>query len=82
MHAFGGIIRTKITYSISDNALSFLLGVGKTCPKAGLFGETGWVPFQMTIKFSILRFRKRIATLDADRLTNQIFCGVNPSQVL
>ena len=59
--------------NIQINALRFLLGVGKTCPKAGLFGETGWVPFQMTIKFSILRFRKRIATLDADRLTNKIF---------
>jgi hypothetical protein len=51
------------------HALRFLLGVGKTCPKAGLFGETGWVPFTMSIRFSILKFRKKLAGLENDHLT-------------
>ena len=59
--------------AIQTNALWFLLGVGKTCPKAGLFGETGWVPLEMSIKFNILRFRKRIDNLDESRLTNKVY---------
>ena len=33
--------------------MRFLLGVGKACSIVGLFGETGWVPLSLTIKFSI-----------------------------
>lgn len=63
----------KNILAIQINALRFLLGVGKACPKAGLFGETGWVPLEMCIKFSILRFRKRIANLDHSRLVRKVY---------
>ena len=59
--------------NIQTSALRFLLGVGKTCPMAGLFGETGWVPFTMSIRFSILKFRKRLAGLENDHLTKIVY---------
>jgi hypothetical protein len=43
-----GVLSTK--YS----ALRFLLGVGKVCPIESLFGETGWTPFDVLIKFNTL----------------------------
>ena len=52
--------------------MRFLLGVGRTCPKVGLFGETGWVPFTMTIKFNILRFRNIIMNMEKDRITSKV----------
>jgi hypothetical protein len=56
-----GHYENKNVLNIQLSALRFLLGVGKACPKAGLFGETGWVPFIMNIRFSILKFRRRLA---------------------
>ena len=55
-----GHSESKVLASIQLNALRFLLGVGKACPIAGLFGESGWVPYSMLVKFNILRFWKRI----------------------
>ena len=63
----------KNILAIQTNALRFLLGVGKARPKAGLFGETGWVPLEMCIKFTILRFRKRLANLDNSRLIKKVY---------
>lgn len=63
----------KNILNIQTDALRFLLGVGKACSKAGLHRETGRVPFKISIKFSILRFKKRIARLDVDRLTRKIY---------
>ena len=52
-----GHAESKTLTSIQLNALRFALGVGKACPIAGLFGESGWVPYSMMVKFNILRFR-------------------------
>lgn len=38
---------SKALASIQLNALRFFLGVGKACPIAGPFGESGWVPYSM-----------------------------------
>ena len=39
----------KIT-ALQIQAMRFFLGVGKTCPIAGLFREMAWVPYRMQIK--------------------------------
>ena len=62
-----GHAESKSLASIQLNALRFVLGVGKACPIAGLFGELGWVPYNnMMVKFNILKFRKRIMKMDRD----------------
>ena len=58
---------------IQHRALRYFLGVGKMCPLAGLFGETGWIPLKALIKFNILKFWHRVVSMDADRLTRQIY---------
>ena len=68
-----GHTENKSILGIQYSAMRFLLGVGKVCPIAGLFGETGWVPLAMTIKFQILRFRDRIRKMDQNRLTNKMY---------
>lgn len=68
-----GHTESKSLASIQLNALRFALGVGKACPIAGLFGESGWVPYSMTVKFNIVRFRKRIMKMDGDRMTRKIY---------
>ena len=67
-----GHTESKLLASIQQNALRFILGVGKTCPVTGLFGESGWVPYSMMVKFNILRFRRRIMKMDVERLTRKI----------
>ena len=63
---------SKALASIQINALRFVLGVGKACPIAGLFGESGWVPHSMTVSFNILRFRKRVMQMDEERTTRYV----------
>ena len=58
---------------IQHKALRYFLGVGKVCPVVGLFGETGWIPFNALIKFNILKFWHRVVSMQADRLTRQIY---------
>jgi len=58
---------------IQHKALWYFLGVGKVCPVVGLFGETGWIPFNALIKFNILKFWHRVVSMQADRLTHQIY---------
>ena len=41
--------------NIQHRALKYFLGVGKTCPIVGLFGETGWIPFRALIRFNLLK---------------------------
>ena len=57
---------------IQYSAMRYLLGVGKVCPIAGLFGETGWIPLAMAIKFQILRFNNRIRKMEGERVTKKI----------
>ena len=59
--------------SIQHRALRCFLGVNKSCPLAGLFGETGWIPFKAHIDFSILRYWFRVKSMEGSRLTHQIF---------
>lgn len=59
--------------SIQHRALRCFLGVNKTCPLAGLFGETGWIPFKAYIDFSILRFWYRVKSMEGNRLTHKIY---------
>ena len=73
---------SKDLLNIQTSALRFLLGVGKTRPKAELFGETGLVPFTMSIKFNIFKFRKRIAGMDDNRITKKFSCGAGTLQDL
>lgn len=63
---------SKTLASIQVNALRFALGVGKACPIAGLFGESGWVPYSMMVKFNIVRFCKRIMKMEGDRMTRRM----------
>ena len=67
-----GHTESRMIAGIQHNALRFVLGVGKACPLAGLFGETGWVPLSMMLKFSIVSFRRRIMKMDCTRLTRKI----------
>ena len=67
-----GHTESRMLTGIQLNALRFVLGVGKACPIAGLFGESGWVPFSMMLKFSIVSFRRRIMKMDCTRLTRKI----------
>ena len=60
---------SKSLASIQQKALRFILGVGKACPIAGLFG----VPYSMTLNFNILKFRKRIMKIDKGRIARKIF---------
>jgi len=53
--------------------MRFLLGVGKACLIVGLFGETGWVPLSLTIKFNILRFRNRLLKMEEGRLPFKMY---------
>ena len=49
------------------------MGVGKACPIAGLFGESGWHPFEKSIKFSIVHFRNRLMRMQDNRLTFNLY---------
>ena len=60
---------SKTLASIQVNAFKFVLEVGKACSIAGLFRESGWVPHSMTVRFNILRFRRRIMQMDKERMT-------------
>ena len=62
----------KIT-NIQHRALRYFLGVGKTCPIVGLFGETGWIPFRALIRFNILKFWHRVTSMQSHRLTRRIY---------
>ena len=68
-----GHAESRTLTSIQLNALRFALWVGKACPIAGLFGESGWVPYSMMVKFNILRFRRRIIKMDGDRMTRKLY---------
>lgn len=54
-------------------ASNIILGVGKTCPIAGPFSDTGWVPLSHTIKFSILSFRLRVLGMGHDWLPYKMY---------
>ena len=58
---------------IQYKAMRFILGVGKSCPIAALFGETGWVPLSLTIKFSITRFRLRLNRMEHNRIPYKMY---------
>lgn len=60
-------------YTIQKRAMRFFLGVGISCPNAGIFGELGWIPIRAHIRESILKFRRRLLSMDDSRLTHQIF---------
>ena len=77
-----GHTESKLLASIQLNALRFVLGVGKACPIAGLFGEAGWVPYSMMVKFNIVRCRKRIMKQDEGRMTKKIYLWTVWSQSL
>ena len=67
---------SKSLASIQLNALRFALGVGKVCPIAGLFGDSGWVPYSIVVKFNIVRFRRRIMKMEVDRMTRKIYVWI------
>ena len=54
--------------NLQHRAMRFFLGVGKTCPIGGLFGEMGWIPLRGLIKFTILKFQHRIMSMRSTRL--------------
>ena len=58
--------------NLQHRAMRFFLGVGKTCPTGGLFGEMGWIPHRGLIKFNILKFQHRIMSMRSTRLTHLI----------
>ena len=58
--------------NLQHRAMRFFLGVGKTCPIGGLFGEMGWIPLRGLIKFNILKFQHRIMSMRSTRLTRLI----------
>ena len=58
----------KSIFRIQYNAMRFLLGVGKACTIVGPFGETGWVPLSLTIKFSILQYSNRLSRMGSNRI--------------
>ena len=58
--------------NIQHSVMRFFLGVGKTCPIGGLFGEMGWIPLRGLIKFNILKFWHWIMSMRSTRLTRLI----------
>ena len=48
---------------VQYSALHFFLGVGKTCPPAGLIGKTGWIPMRASIKYNILKLCLRLISM-------------------
>ena len=59
--------------TIQLQAMRFFLGVGVTCPIAGLFGEMGWVPLRAYIRERIIKLWYRLCSMDRSRLTHKIF---------
>ena len=68
---WGHKITNKIT-SLQIQAMRFFLGVGKTCPTAGLFGEMAWVPYRMQVKLQIIKFWHRILSMSNCRIPSLI----------
>ena len=68
-----GHTESRMITSIQLNALRFVLGVGKACPIARLYGESEWVPISMMLKFNIVIFLGRIMKMDSSRLSRKMF---------
>ena len=62
----------NIITALQIQAMRFFLGVGKTCPIAGLFGEMAWVPYRMQIKLQIIKFWHRLHSMSNSRIPSLI----------
>ena len=58
---------------IQHNALRFFFGLGKTTPIAALIGDSGWVPLQMQLQYTVLKFWLRACSLPPNRLVRKVF---------
>ena len=67
----------KSIFRVQYNGMRFLLGVGKACSIVGLFGETGWVPLSLTIKFCILRYYNRLSSMGSNRIASKMYTWSN-----
>ena len=64
--------RPKIN-QIQYNALRFFFGLGKASPIAALIGDSGWVPLQMRLEYTVLKYWYRVCNLPLERLPNKVF---------
>ena len=67
-HLFDTLVLSRIEYTaaicrsfpllnqIQHNALRFFFGLGKTAPIAALIGDSGWIPLQMHLQYTVLKF--------------------------
>ena len=86
-HLFDTLVLSRIEYTaaiwacrsfpllnqIQHNALRFFFGLGKTAPIAALIGDSGWIPLQMYLQYTVLKFWLRACSLPPNRLVRKIF---------
>lgn len=86
-HLFNTLVLSRMEYSaaiwavrnfpllnqIQHNALRFFFGLGKTAPIAALIGDSGWVPLQMQLQYTVLKFWLRACSLPPNRLVRKVF---------
>ena len=58
--------RPKVKY----NALRFFFGLGKASPIAA---DSGWVPIQMRLEYSLFKYWYRVCNLSHERLPTKVF---------
>ena len=65
--------RIPLLNQIQHNALSFFFGLGKTAPNVALIGDSEWIPLQMHLQFTVLKFWLRACSLCPNRLVRKVF---------
>ena len=53
--------------------MSMYLGVHRFSPKVVVKADTAWQDFTVKINLNMLRYWKKLITMDCDRLTKQVF---------
>ena len=53
---------------VQYNALRFFFGVGKASPIAALLGDSGWVPIQMSLKYTLHKYWYCVCNRSQERL--------------
>ena len=68
-----GYIKAKDTEMIQSRAMWYYLGVHRSAPIAGMYGDMGWMKPYMGRYICMIRFWNPLITLENSRLTKQMF---------
>ena len=94
-HLFYTLVLSRIEYTaaiwacrsfpllnqIQHNTLSFFFGLGKTALIAALIGDSEWIPLQMHVQFTVLKFWLRACSLSPNRLVRKVFFFIWASEI-